>query len=219
MEDKSSVKRLEEISSLHCVLEKRSMCSVMKSWSPTMCKKLFAILTLMLVSLPSTNPAFSQNSRAAELWQGSRLGMSPSQVRALFPTVETINNPGENGLNFLLKLEDRQLLEKPAFVQFGFQNGGLKVVELHLHDESLTQYPEIGMPFVRRVVDTLNNQLGQNGVCEFDVPKQRDPTASISCDWTLNGRAISLYYLHFYKKDAIFVINWKAGLPQSLNAL
>jgi hypothetical protein len=65
---------------------------------------------------------------------------------------------------------------------------------------------------------TLNNEFNQNAVCEIEPPIDMRDTAKISCDWNLKGKAIGLYYIHVFDRNALFVLNWKKERPKNLNA-
>ena len=86
----------------------------------------FTLLFLFIGTL-----AFSQ-----VLWEGTRQGMSVEQVRSLFPSAITPNNPGilDNGARELLRVNTplRMRFEYPFNASFYFVNNGLTQVTLFL---------------------------------------------------------------------------------------
>jgi hypothetical protein len=88
-------------------------------------RRLFA-LALLFAGLSSMSFA----SFAQELWQGTRLGMTESDVKALFPKAHPPAKQTPNGQTQRLMLDGVLLADKPFTAEFVFAAGKLESVEL-----------------------------------------------------------------------------------------
>jgi hypothetical protein len=122
------------------------------------------------------------------LWRGARIGMSRTDVTALFPAVtpskgESLPNGSKSAFNLTTELGGA-----PATAQFYFNPDGLSAVIIDRPDVA-PHATQQNLVKAHQVVDQLTAEYGPPKTCA-----ERSRLAALTCDWTLGeAKAVASY--------------------------
>lgn len=142
--------------------------------------KLLLIVTLAV--LP--HAALSQS-----LWKESTYGMTPEQVKSVFPQATTPTEPGTlyGGAVELLTVKDVEIINKLFDASFFFKNDKLTQVTLQLHKDNSAAAARIAYDTLR---EALRSKYGQ----EINSDSTSGFMTSATTTWMSGKTNIMLFY-------------------------
>jgi hypothetical protein len=151
---------------------------------------MIAVLSALAIAAAAPN-ADRAPPPGTELWRGARVGMTPDQVRSVFPAAKTVFN-GEalpdNAKQRLMLTGVRLPTGETAVAGFYFRDDSLNEVRL-IADVPAYQ-TAANVQRAAAIAQSLTPTFGKPVTCGT-----RDGLLSYECDWLIHGLSVSVTYM------------------------
>jgi hypothetical protein len=171
-------------------------------------KTILALATAVAILALQGAALAADQADGVELWKGARLGMTPAQVQALFPSAITPTKPDHmRGAPELLAIEGVEFAAQKASAEFYFRDEHLEVVLLRFN---VAPGDQSNLQKEKQIHDLLTQQYGAAYKCD----NTDNLTAKIhTCDWYSNDVRIGFIYLEI-PGNAVLNVAYRKGQPQ-----
>jgi hypothetical protein len=148
---------------------------------------------------------------ATMLWNGARSGMSPDQIKGLFPAVERSPRPETlyGGARSELSWREADVFGRPAQVDFFFLPGAAGLQQVMARPSAATRQasPE-NLALAHGLVETLKKTYGQPSECG-------DNPFGFDCIWRSDGVEVALTLIQSSGRTTIFNISFRPSLNRT----
>jgi hypothetical protein len=152
---------------------------------------MIAALTALALATGAPGPDSGQPPPGTDLWRGARVGMTPDQVRAVFPSAQTVYN-GEalpdNAKQRLMLTGVPLPTGETATVGFYFRDNSLN--EVHLIANVPAYQTQANVRRAQAIAASLAPAYGKPATCGT-----RAGLLSYECDWLHGGISVSVTYM------------------------